>query len=73
MLKVEITVEGLGLETEIGEDFCRYKIYFRASLCTELITAKLQNRCNLTETDVEPHTKVGSAMAQLSVGLFYVN
>ena len=49
MLKVEITVEGLGLETEIGEDFCRYKIYFRASLCTELITAKLQNRCNLTE------------------------
>ena len=43
MLKVEITVEGLGPETEIGEDFCRYKIYFRASLCTELITAKLQN------------------------------
>ena len=50
MLKVEIAVEGLGPETEIGEDFCRYKIYFRASLCTELITAKLQNRWNLTET-----------------------
>ena len=69
MLKVEITLEGLGLETEIGEDFCRYKIYFRASLCTELITAKLQNRWNLTETDVEPHIQVCSTMAQLGFGL----
>ena len=40
MLTVEKTVEGLGPETEIGEHFCRHKIYFRASLWTELITAK---------------------------------
>ena len=71
MLKVEIAVEGLGPETEIGEDFCRYKIYFRASLCTEPITAKLQNRWNLTETDVEPHKQVCSTMAQLGFGLSY--
>ena len=72
MLKVEKTVEGLGPGTEIGEDFCRHKIYFRASLCTELITAKLQNRWNLTETDVEPHTQVCSTMAQLGLGLSYL-
>ena len=69
MLKVGKTVEGLGPETEIGEDFCRYKMYFRASLCTELITAK----------PVEPnrngrlnHTQVCSAMAQLGFGLSYL-